>query len=72
MSHLAWHSWQNVSVALRTSAIAPGHPKYPEIRELRDNAYTAMVRSQRLYREHIKEHGCGAPGPKEPDWEWVN
>jgi len=52
--------------------ITADHPKYPEIHELREQAYYAMIQSQRLYREHVREHGCRAPGPKEAIWEWVN
>ena len=31
------------------------------VRELRNRAFDAVVVARSLYREHVKEHGCGNP-----------
>ena len=49
------------------AGIAPGHQKYAEVHELREQAYLAMHRTRRLYWQHIDEHGCPASGPTEPE-----
>ena len=42
------------------TGVAQDHPKYHEVRELREHAYTAMLKARRLYWEHVQEHGCQA------------
>ena len=52
------------------NGIRPGHAKYGEVRDLIEHAYHSVLKTQRLYRQHIAKHRCRASGPKEP--EWVN
>jgi hypothetical protein len=40
------------------AGIRSGHPKYAEVHQLRDRAYRTVLKTRRLYRAHIQEHGC--------------
>jgi hypothetical protein len=50
----AYHDSQDPMLA-RTQLSGSRHA---DIRELREQAYHAMLRNQRSYRLHMRDHGC--------------
>jgi hypothetical protein len=54
------------------AGVVPGHPDYPEVCTIRDNAHQAFLKMKRMYWEHVREHGCRSRGPREPDFDWLN
>jgi hypothetical protein len=41
--------------------MSPGHPKYPEVRRLKDRAFQALLRARKIYWDHVAEHKCRRP-----------
>jgi hypothetical protein len=40
------------------AGMLPDHPEYETARSLRQQSHGALLRARKLYRDHIKEHGC--------------
>ena len=49
------------------AGVLPDQPKYREVCEIREQAYGAMLKSRRIYWEHLQEHGCRAHGTPAAD-----
>jgi hypothetical protein len=42
------------------AGVMPDHFNYQEVSEIREHAYSNMLKARRLYWEHIQEHECQA------------
>ena len=43
------------------AGMLPDHPKYPEVRRLKDRAFEALLRARTVYWDHVTEHKCRRP-----------
>ena len=39
----------------------PDHPKYPEVRRLKDRAFDTLLRAREVYWDHVTDHKCRRP-----------
>jgi hypothetical protein len=53
----AYHKSQEVLLG----GILPDHPRYLEVRRLKDRAFESLLRARKLYWNHVAEHKCGSP-----------
>ena len=53
----AYHKAQEGLLA----GMLPDHPKYPEVRRLKDRAFEALLRARKVYWDHVTEHKCRRP-----------
>jgi hypothetical protein len=53
----AFHKSQEVLLA----GMLPDHPRYPEVRRLKDRAFESLLRARKLYWDHVAEHQCRKP-----------
>lgn len=53
----AFHKSQEVLLA----GMLPDHPKYQEVRRLKDRAFESLLRARKVYSNHVTEHKCRRP-----------
>jgi hypothetical protein len=43
------------------TGMSPSHPRYAEVRGLKDRAFESLLRARKVYWDHVTDHKCRQP-----------